>query len=158
MAMTIEEIDAEIAGLLAEILNTEHMPPTIAERYAKVEAELRQAEQLYRAHGVNASAGHPAEHAHVQRQSLIGAMMVTGGDKMLKAERARLEAQGEGMTAADKERRLDQLRLAILKAAAQRELMLREVEREGEFQPRPSVHAEMVVWKRGDLEQLANSK
>jgi hypothetical protein len=102
------------------------------------------------------SAGHPAEHAHLQRQSLIGAIMVTAGDKLLRAERQRIEQQGEGLTAADKARRLDQLLGAILRTAARRELAVREIEGDG-FMVRP-VHPELLVYKRADLERLANPR
>ena len=43
------------------------------------------------------AAGHPAETAHLQRQALIGAMMVVA-PPCSKVERERIEAQGEGMT------------------------------------------------------------
>ena len=48
----------------------------------------------------------------------------------------RIAAQGEGLSAADKARKLDQLRGAILTAAAKRELTLRAIEGT-EFLPRP---------------------
>jgi hypothetical protein len=57
---------------------------------------------------------------------------------------------GEG----GKQRRLDQLRAAILQAAARRELALRETEREGEFQPR-LVHAELSSYERSAVQRLA---
>jgi hypothetical protein len=153
MSSAVEQLDAEIARLQAEIARVEHMPRTIADRFTEVEAELRSAEQLYLVHGLKVSAAHPAEHAHLQRQSLIGAMMAAGGDKLLQVERQRIEAQGEGMSAADKARKLDQLRGAILKAAAKRELALRAIEGV-EFLPRP-VHPELVVFTQAAVERLA---
>jgi hypothetical protein len=81
-------------------------------------------------------------------------MMVAAGDKLLQAERQRIEQQGEGPTATDKARRLEQLRHQILRLCARRELALRKVERDGEFLPRPAVHPELVVARRPDLEQL----
>ena len=80
--------------------------------------------------------------------------MVVGADKILKVERDRIAAAGEGMMAPDKARRLEQLRHQILKLCARRELALRKVERNGEFLPRPAVHPELVVARRPDLEQL----
>jgi hypothetical protein len=85
----IETLDAEIHNLRQEAAAVARMPATIAERVAAVEAELRAAERLYRAHGLNVSAGAPGEAAHVQRQALIGLCMVVGSDRILKVERAR---------------------------------------------------------------------
>jgi hypothetical protein len=62
-------------------------------------------------------------------------------------------AQSEGLTASDKARRITELQAAILRAAAKRELAVREVEG-AEFMPRP-VHPELLVYKRADVEQLA---
>lgn len=153
MNATIDTLDAEIARLQVEIGSVEQAPPTIAERFAVVEAQLRDAEALYQTHGLRVSAGHPAEHAYLQRQALIGLCMTVGSDKILKTERARIEQQGEGMTAADKARRLQQLRGQILRAAARRELAVREVEGDG-FMPRP-VHAELAVFGRTAVQALA---
>ena len=126
----------------------------VAERYAAVEAELRSAEGLYQSHGLKVSgAGHPGETAHLQRQALIGACMVVGADKLLKAEHERIAAQGEGLSAVDKQRRLDQLRRQILQAAARRELLVRDLEGDG-FMARP-VHSELMIYKRTAVERLA---
>jgi hypothetical protein len=121
----LETIDAEIGRLQAEAASIERMPPTFAERFAVVERELRSAEALYQTHGLGVSAGHPAEAAHLQRLAVIGACMVVGAEKILKVERQRVEAQGEGLSDADKARRLEQLRHQILQAAARRELAVR---------------------------------
>jgi len=80
-------------------------------------------------------------------------MMTVGADKLLQAERKRIAAQGEGLAAADKARRLEQLHGAILHAAARRELAVREIEGEG-FVPRP-VHPELAIYKRTAVEALA---
>jgi hypothetical protein len=155
MTDTTEALDAEIARLQTEAASVERMPATIAERYAKVEAELREAERLYRTYGLKVSAAHPAEAAHLQRQAVIGACMVVGAEKLLKIERQRVEQEGEGLAAVDKARRLDELRRQILRVAARRELALREIERDGEFLARPAVHPELVIYPHADLEQLA---
>ena len=97
--MTIEQIDAELARLQSEAAAVERMPPTVAERFAVIEAEYRQAERLYRERGLKIDTGHPAETAHLQRLAVIGACMVVGADKLLRAERQRIEQQGEGLTA-----------------------------------------------------------
>jgi hypothetical protein len=65
----------------------------------------------------------------------------------------RIAAQGEGLTAADKARKLDELRRQILRAAAQRELSMRQIEADG-FMPRP-VHAELSIYERSAVERLA---
>ena len=153
--MSIEQMDAEIARLQVEIGSVERAPRTVAERYAEAEARLRQAESVYRQWGFDASAGHPSEAQHVQRQSLIGALMVVNSAALLKAERQRIEAQGEGLSAPAKAERLAQLRRQIERLCAQRELQLREREAPGEFLPRPVLHAGMAVFQKPDLERLA---
>jgi hypothetical protein len=133
------------------------MPATIAERFAQTEAELRAAERLYREQGLSVSGtGHPTETTHLQRQALIGAMMVVGADRILRVERDRLTAAGEGMTAADKAKRLADLDRAILRTAAKRELLLREHEAPGEFLPRDvDVHPELAIMLQAHVQQLA---
>jgi hypothetical protein len=151
----IETLDAEIQRLRQEAAAVAQMPLTIAERFALTEAELRQAEQLYRKHGLAVSGtGHPTETAHLQRQAVIGLCMVVGADKILKVERDRIAAAGEGVTAADKTKRLADLDRAILWTAAKRELLLREQEAPGEFRTR-DVHPELLIYKQADVERLA---
>jgi hypothetical protein len=58
------------------------------------------------------------------------------------------------MSATDRQRRLDQLRAAILRTAARRELALREIEGEGEFRPR-GVRPEILIFTEAAVEQLA---
>jgi hypothetical protein len=152
----LETLDAEIQRLRQEAAAVARMPPTIAERFAQTEAELRQAEQLYRTHGLAVSGtGHPTEAAHLQRLTLIGLCMVTGADRILKVERDRITAAGEGVSAADKAKRLVDLDRAILRTAARRELLLREHEAPGEFLPRLEVHPELAVLPQADVELAA---
>jgi hypothetical protein len=155
MSDDLERLDGEIQRLRHEAAAIARMPATIAERFTQREAELRQDEQLYRTHGLSVAAGHPAETAHLQRQVLIGAMMVIDPAKILKVERDRIAAAGEGMTAADKAKRLGDLDRAILRTAAKRELLLREHEAPGEFLPRLEVHPELAVFRQADVERLA---
>ena len=145
MSTAIELFDSEIAALQAEISSVERAPPTVAERHAAAAAELRSAEALYRTRGLRPAALHPAEQEHLQRLAVVGMCMVIDADKLLKAEHQRIAAEGEGMSAADKARRLDQLRGAILKAAARRELAVRQI----------AVHPELAVCQRRQVEQLA---
>ena len=49
---------------------------------------------------------------------------------------------------------LAELRAAILRAAARRELALRAVEAVGEFKPRP-VHLELLIFRQAEVERLA---
>ena len=66
MSTAIDNLDAEIARLQAEAARIERAPPTIADRYAAAEAELRDAEQLYLAHGLQVNSGPPtARTGHV---------------------------------------------------------------------------------------------
>ena len=92
----------------------------------------------------------------MQRQVLIGAQMVAAGDKLLSVERQRIAAQGEGLSAADKTRKLDELRRAILRTAAKRELAVREIEHD-DFFDRP-VHPELVVYARAEVERIAAAR
>jgi hypothetical protein len=85
-------------------------------------------------------------------------MMVVGADKILKVERDRIAAAGEGMTAADRAKRLADLDRAILRTAAKRELLLREYEAPGEFLSRLEVHPALAVFKQADVEWLAQAR
>jgi hypothetical protein len=157
MAMSdeLEILVSEISRLRQEAAAVARMPPTVAERFSQIETELRQAEQLYRTHGLSVAAGHPAETAHLQRQVLIGAMMVIDPAKILRVERDRIAAAGEGMTAADKAKRLAHLESAIERTANKVELLLREREAPGEFLPRPEGYAHLAVFRQADVERLA---
>jgi hypothetical protein len=152
----IETFDAEIALLQAEIATVERAPPSIAERFAAAEAELRADEALYRAHGLKVGAGHPGETAHLRQRARIGLCMVVGADKILKVERERIEQQGEGLSPSDKQRRLDQLRDQILKVAARRELLVRD-EADDLMVVRP-VHPELVVFPRAEVQRIAAAR
>ena len=136
--MTIETLDATIAQLQAE---------------ARREARLREAEDIYRRFGLGVTAGDPREAAHLRQQALLGAMMVVGSAQLLKVERARIEARGEGLSKREKTERIAQLRRQIERLAAKRELAVREIEGDG-FMPRP-VHAELAIYRQGDVERLA---
>ncbi len=156
MSDDLERLAGEIQRLRQEAAAIARMPATIAERFAQREAELRAAERLYREQGLAVSgAGHPTETAHLQLQAQIGVMMVIDPDKILKVERDRITAAGEGMTAADKAKRLADLDRAILRTAAKRELFLREHEAPGQFLPRLEVHPELAVFRQADVERLA---
>src|SRR5215204_3643959 len=98
----IETHDAEIARLQAELARVESAPPTIDERFAVVEAELREAEAAYRRHGVKVSAVHPGENDRLNRQVLIGMSMAVNAAQILAIERQRIEQQGEGLSESDK--------------------------------------------------------
>jgi hypothetical protein len=152
--MTLDKIDAELAGVRAEIARVAQALPTTAERYAAAESELREAERLFRTHGFKVSAAHPGESAYLQRQTVIGAAMVAGGDKLLKAERARIEAQGgEGMSTADKQRRLQDLAAQERTLLAKRELAVRR-EPNNFRRPRPG-HGWMAVLTQAAVERRA---
>jgi hypothetical protein len=160
MAMSddLEILVGEIGRLRQEAAAVARLPATIAERFAQTEAELRQAEQLYRTHGLSVAAGHPAETAHLQRQVVIGLCMVVGSDKILLAERDRLAAAGEGLTASDKAKRLADLERAIERTANKVEFLLREREAPGEFLPRPEGYAHLAVATLAEVERIAAAR
>lgn len=157
MSDTLARFDSEIARLQAESQAVQYAPPSFEERFPQIERALTEAEAAFRQHGPLLS-GQPAvlpEVAYQRHQVMVGAAMVANRKAILDAERARIKAQTEhGISAAAKQRRLDELRASILKAAAKRELALREIERAGEFQPRP-VHAELAILKLREIERLA---
>jgi hypothetical protein len=96
------------------------------------------------------------EYVWQRNQILIGATLVANRKAVVDSERARIKAQTEGgISATDRQRRLDQLRAAILRASANRELLVRATEVEGEFLPRPGLHAELAVFTRAEVERLA---
>jgi hypothetical protein len=148
----IEKIDGEIAALHAEIVQVEHALPSSAERFAVVESELLQAAEVYRSRGLNPSAAHPGETVYLQRQALIGMAMVIGAEKILKIERQRIEQAGEGMSAADKARKLEQLRAQVEAAAARREFLVRRERDDFEIaRPVPI----LAIVETADLERAA---
>jgi hypothetical protein len=154
---TIEDLDAEIARLQQEVVAVERAPPSFDERWPQIESELDAAEATFRRVGPGLGSAPPRlpEMIHQQRQALVGMALVVGRKAVVEAERQRVKEQtAGGLSASEKQRRLEQLRGAILRAAAKRELALRAVEGVGEFRPR-AVHAELAVFKRADVERLA---
>jgi hypothetical protein len=125
--MSIDQIDVELARLRAEIASVERAPPSFEEAWAGVQAELDQAEATFRRLGPQLSGvvSQLPEHVHERRQAMVGMAIVANKKAVIDSERARIKSQTEGgISAADRKRRLDQLRAAILGAAAQRELAL----------------------------------
>jgi len=117
----IEDLDAEIARLQAEAAAVERIGPTFDERWPAVEAELLEAEAVFRQLGPQLGGFQSMipEHVHQRHQAFIGAAMVADRKALIDSERQRIKAATEGgISATDKQRRLDQLRAAILKAAA----------------------------------------
>jgi hypothetical protein len=147
MAMTtITELDARSVASSRKHLRSK-APSSFDEIWPAVEAELDQAEAAFRRLGPQLSGfvSQLPEHVHQRYQATIGAVMVANRKALIDCERTRVKAATEGgMSATDKQRRLDQLRAAVLRAAAQRELALRDVEGDG-FQPRPA-HAELSIY------------
>jgi hypothetical protein len=129
--------------------------PTFDERWPAVEAQLLEAEAAFKRLGpwLGFVPSLP-EHVYERHQVAIGAAVVANKKALIDAERQRIKAQTEGgISATDKQRRLDELRVAVLRLSAQRELLVREVEGR-EFHARP-VHAELVVYRQYDVERLA---
>ena len=108
---------------------------------------------LYRTYGLKVSAAHPGETAHLQRQASIGAAWWSAPTSSCRPSASVSRQQGEGLSAADKARRLDELRRAILRTAAKRELAVREIEG-AEFMPR-AIHPELAIYKQAAVERLA---
>ena len=156
--MSIEQIDVELARLQAEISGVERAPPSFEEAWPGVEADLDEAEATFRRVGPQLSGvvSQLPEHVAERHRAMAGLALVANRKAVVDSERSRVRAATEGgLSATDKQRRLDQLRAAILRASAKRELLVRETEVEGEFLPRPGLHAEMVVFRKPDLERLA---
>jgi|HubBroStandDraft_6_1064221.scaffolds.fasta_scaffold1476440_1 hypothetical protein len=155
---TIADLDTEIRRLHQEASALERAPSSFDEAWPAVEAELDQAEATFRRLGPQLSGvvSQLPEHVHERRQAMVGLVMVTNKKAVIDSERARIKAQTEGgISATDKQRRLDQLRAAVLRASANRELLVRATEVEGEFAPRPGLHPELAVFRRADVERLA---
>ena len=153
---SIDELGAEVKAPQGEVRTVERAGPTFDERRPTVEAELVEAEAVFRRLGpqLGGFVSELPEHVYERRQAMVGMAIVANKKALLDAERQRVKAATEGLSSADKARRLDQLRAAVLRAAAKRELLVREREVAGEFQLRP-VHPEFVIFQRADLEQLA---
>ena len=121
-----------------------------------MEAELLEAEAIFRGVGPELSGfiSQAPEHVHQRRVAAIGAAMVANRKALLDSERARVKEQtANGIAAADKQRRLNELKRAVLRVAAKRELLIRATEVEGEFLPR-ELHAELAVFRHDAVERL----
>lgn len=156
--MSIEQIDAELARLQAEIASVERLPRSFDEVWPATEAELDQAEATFRRIGPQLGfVSQLPEHVYERRQAMVGMVMVANRPALIDAERARIKAAtAGGLSQADRTKRLDQLRAAILMAAARKEIALRQIEGT-EFQMR-SVHPEFVVFRRAEVERIAAAR
>ena len=122
-----------------------------------MEAELLEAEASFRRLGPQLSGFVSAlpEHVEEGRRAMVGACMVANGMALLNSERARVRAATQGgVSAGDKARKINELRAAILRTAAKRELLLREREAPGKSLPR-DVHPELVIMLQATVERLA---
>jgi hypothetical protein len=156
--MSIEQIDVELARLQAEISGVERAPPSFEEVWPAVAAELAEAESTFRRVGPQLSGvvSQLPEYVAERHRAMVGMALVANRKAVVDSERSRVRAATEGGTSAtDRQRRLDQLRAAILRASAQRELLVRATEVEGEFLARPPLHAELVAFTRAKVERLA---
>jgi hypothetical protein len=158
MAMTtIAELDTEISRLQQEASAVERAPKSFDEVWPAVEAELAEAEATFRRLGPTLSGviSSLPEHVAERHRAMVGMALVANKKAVLDSERSRVGAATEGgMSATDRQRRLDQLRGAILQASAKRELLVRATEGDGEFQPRV-IHPELAIYKQAAVERLA---
>src|SRR5580693_6250530 len=152
---TIAELDTEISRLQQEASGVERAPSSFEEVWPAVEAELAEAEATFRRLGPQLSQRSVPvlpEYVWQRNQVVIGATLVANRKAVVDSERARIKAQTEGgISATDRQRRLDQLRAAILRASANRELLVRATEGDGEFQPRV-IHPELAIYKQAAVE------
>src|SRR5215475_11954028 len=121
----IAELDAEISRLQQEASAVERAPHSFDEVWPAVEAQLAEAEATFRRLGpqLGGFVSQLPEHVEERRRAMVGMAVVANRKALLDSERARVKARTEGgISATDRQRRLDQLRAAILKAAAKREL------------------------------------
>jgi hypothetical protein len=156
---TITELDTVISRLQQEASARERAPKSFDEVWPAIEAELDEAEAIFRRLGPQLSQRSVPvlpEYVWQRNQVVIGATLVANRKAVVDSERARIKAQTEGgISATDRQRRLDQRRAAIMRAAAKRELLVRGTEFEGDFLPRPPLHAELAVFTRAEVERLA---
>jgi hypothetical protein len=155
----IEKLDAEIQQLQQEATAAEQAGPSFDERWPDVEAQLLDAENVFRSYGplLRSFPHELPEMAYRRYQAAVGAAMIANPKALLDSERVRIRAEtANGVPAADKARRLDQLRRQILQAAARRELLVRDLEGDN-FMVRP-VHPELVVYRRAEVERLAAAR
>src|SRR5262245_51441448 len=116
MMANIETIDAEIRRLQQEAVAVEHAGPTFDETWPQVEHQLNDAEAVFRRLGPQLSSLPPVLPEVIARrhQATIGALMAVNRKALIDAERQRIKAQTEhGISAADKQQRLAELRTAI---------------------------------------------
>jgi hypothetical protein len=155
---TIAELDTEITLLQQQASAVERAPKSFDEVWPTVEAELAEAEATFRRLGPQLGGRFVSplqEHVEERHRAMVGMAVVANRKAVVDSERSRVRAATEGgMSVTDKQRRLDQLRGAILQASAKRELLVRATEGDGEFQPRV-IHPELAIYKQAAVERLA---
>lgn len=158
----IDALATEIANLRTAIAEIEAKPQTFDEVWPAAEQALGDCERVFRERGPLTRFVAPAvwvmpEESRARHQAAIGASMVANRKALMDSERARVKAATDGgLSRADKARRIEELRRQLLRAAAKHELALRDVEGDG-FMVRP-VHPELLIYRRADVERLANAR
>ena len=159
MSDDLETLDREISRLQAEAAAVERAGPTFEERWPEIESQLLEAENVFRRLGPQLSGfvSELPEHVHQRRQAMVGMALVANRRAIVDSEQARIKAQTEGgISATAKSHRLAELRRAVLRSAAQRELELRKIEGD-DFAIR-SVHPELVIFTQAAVERLATAR
>jgi hypothetical protein len=153
---TLEQCDAELEQLHADVRKLQSAPSAFAEVWPAIEAGLDQAQATFTRLGpLIGVVPRLPEHVHERHLAMVGMALAANRKAIVDSERARIRAATEGgIGTADKARRLDEIRAAILRTAAKRELALRKVEGEGEFRPRPT-HPELLIFPQAEVERLA---
>ena len=157
MTDTIDGLDAQIRTLQEQAAAVAAAPQSFDEAWPSTEQALHDCEDVFRHYGPQLGSTFVfPEAAYRRHQAAIGAAVVAGRKQLIELGKARLRAATEGgISAADKPQQIAELERAILRLAAKRELLVRATEADGEFKPRPPLHAELAVFRQDSVAQLA---
>jgi hypothetical protein len=124
----------DIRNRLAEIAAIEAAGPSLATNLVNAEAELVRAHQHYRRYGFVLTGRTPSEREHYQQLSIRGALMEIGGDKLLAAEKSRIESNPafHGIDGPEKRERVRALQAALQPLYAMQEMAWRKTEAGGQ--------------------------
>lgn len=158
--MRTADIINRIAEIGAEVSSLESSGPALPSLLASSEAELADARAFFQRFGFATVGVLPAERLRNFQRSVVGALMVVGGDQLIGAERSRIEAAyrasgGTDLSPEERAVRLNELQREWRMLAAERERLWRATEASGQSVDRGAFDVEMFLASDHDLGLVA---
>ena len=156
--------DTEIKRLEREIAATDKVGLPLPDRIETAHAALRDDAEFFERHMFDPVGYRPGEALHFQLKSLRGALAVFAGDELRRLVRKRVEQRyqaegGTGLSAAEREKRLAELRRELRVVRARRELAWRQEEAAGaELAERADADGELFLLADAALQRIAEGK